>query len=93
MSRHEAEQFEMPLVESPENPILDLITTAKTTLEELKAVEKHGCSMLTISEGDLLELETLRIQRTEELQKLVMYLKHRFLRRLGKILLTNEKEK
>lgn len=101
MSRHEAEQFEMPLVESPENPmefllkedpILDLITRAKRTLEELKAVE-HDNSIKAIIEVEHIELQANRINKIEELEKLVISLKSRFLRSLGGCLLRNEKKK
>ena len=92
MSRHEAEQLEMPFGESPEmnpmefllkeDPILDLINRAKETLEELQA-EAHHDSIKALIKVEHPKVQANRINKSDELEKLVRSFKFEFMRSLG----------
>ena len=93
MSRHEAEQLEMPLCDSQEmnpmdfilkeDPILDFINRAKDTLEELHAEAHHG-SIKALIEVEHPKVQANRINKSDELEKLVRSFKFEFMRSLGK---------
>ena len=92
MSRHEAEQLEMLLGESPhidpvefllkEDPILEIINRAKEPLEELKA-ESHHDSIMALIEIENLKISANRLKSVEALEKLTHSLKCVIMRSLG----------
>jgi hypothetical protein len=92
MSRHEAEQLEMPLVECPqvdpvdfflnEDPILDIINQAKTPLEELNR-ETHHDSIMALIQIEHAVVSAKRLKAIEELEKLTHSLKCVIMRSLG----------
>jgi len=102
MSRHEAEQLEMPLVECPqvdpvdfflnEDPILDIIVKAKTPLKELNR-ETHHDSIMALIEIEHAVVSAKRLKAIEELEKLTHSLKCVIMRSLGGALTKAKGEK
>jgi len=102
MSRHEAEQLEMPLGDSQEmnpmdfllkeDPILDLIKRAVDDLEALNA-EANDDSIKILIEVEHPKLQANRIIETVKLEKLVKSLKFSFMRSLGDSMLKAKGEK
>ncbi|NCY21665.1 hypothetical protein EBX31_06890 [bacterium] len=102
MSRHEAEQLEMPLAESPhqdplefllaEDPILDLIHQATSPLADLQK-ETHHDSIMALIEIEHAVISAKRLKAIEELEKLLHRLKIRVMGSLGKALISAEENK
>jgi hypothetical protein len=102
MSRHEAEQLEMPLAGSPppdplefllaEDPILEFINQAKSPLDELQK-ETHHDSIMALIEIEHAVISAKRLKAIEELEKLLHRLKMTVMKSLGKSLITAKENK
>lgn len=102
IGRHEAEQLEMPLAETPpldplgfllkEDPILELINQAKSPLEELKG-ETHHESIMALIEIEHAQISARRLKAIQQLESLINYFKVPIMRSLGKALLETKEKK
>jgi hypothetical protein len=108
VSRHEAEQMFLPLKDSSgmeqkdflleEDPIFHLINRARNSLLELKPEIHHDDSIyqdyiLALVEVDHPKVQLNRVNATEELEKLLKFLKFSFMRSLGGSMLKAKGEK
>jgi hypothetical protein len=93
--RHEAEQFEMPLAQTPKrdsvegllatDPIVQLINQAKAPLEE--GLKPHGRDSLTaLIDCDLMLVVANRVKAITELMELVNLLRFPILRNASGLL-------